>query len=226
MESIVYNCDCMEAMAKLPDGAFDLAIVDPPYGIGKDWEKRKNNRRRPTNSVYKTTSYTNDAIPPQRYFDELRRVAKERIIWGYNYYAHILGSTNYLLVWDKCCGRNDAVMYSKCEIAYTSFHIPCNIVHVPWDGYRMGAETGSTKIHPHQKPVALYDMVLNIYSKPGMRILDTHVGSGSSRIAAYKAGLDFVGYEIDKDYFEAQEHRFQNALNGGVEVAKNQLKLF
>lgn len=163
MESIVYNCDCMEAMAKLPDGAFDLAIVDPPYGIGKDWMKRKNNRRVPTRAAYKATSYTNDVIPPQHYFDELRRVAKDRIIWGYNYYAHILGSTNYLLVWDKCCGRNDAVMYSKCEIAYTSFRVPCNIVHVPWDGYRMGEETGTKKIHPHQKPVALYDEILHIY---------------------------------------------------------------
>lgn len=226
MINIVLNRDCLEAMREMEDNAFDLAVVDPPYGIGEDWKKRKYNRRRPSNTVYKATSYANDAIPSQRYFDELRRVSKNQIIWGYNYFAHILGSTNYLIVWDKCCGRNDIVKYSKCEIAYTSFHIPCNIIRVSWDGYRMGAETGTKKIHPHQKPIALYEEIFDIYTKPGMRVLDTHVGSGSSRIAAYKAGLDFVGYEIDKDYFEAQERRFQNALNGTDECGENQLKLF
>lgn len=218
--------DCMEAMREMEDNAFDLAVVDPPYGIGDDWNKRKNNRKRPNATVYAETTYKNDAIPPQRYFDELRRVSQDQIIFGYNYFAHIIGSTNYLIVWDKCCGRNDVVKYSKCEIAYTSIHVPCNIIRVPWDGYRMGAETGSRKIHPHQKPVALYDALFDIYAKPGMKILDTHVGSGSSRIAAYKAGCDFIGFEIDKTFFEAQERRFRNALDGVVEAGENQLKLF
>lgn len=202
-ESIAYNIDCMEYMKQLPDNAFDLAIVDPPYGIGTDWKKRNKG------AIFQETSYLNESIPKHEYFDELKRVSKNQIIWGYNYYTDILGSTNYLIVWDKKSSNNQVIKYSKCEIAYTSIHIPCNIVQIEWDGYRMSGMHGKKKIHPHQKPVPLYEWLLDKYAKPGDRILDTHLGSGSSRIAAYNRGFDFVGCEIDPVYYNLQEKRFK-----------------
>ena len=204
--SLAYNKDCMEYMASMPDEAFDLAIVDPPYGIGETWRKITKNRRC---DQFPITSYTNEQRPTAEYFDELRRVAKDWIIWGYNYYADILGNTNYLIVWDKMCSKNNVVRFSKCEIACTSKHIPCNIVSIEWEGYRMGKERGIKKIHPHQKPIALYEWLLSEYANPHDRILDTHLGSGSSRIAAYNLGFDFVGIEIDPTFFATQERRFQ-----------------
>lgn len=206
-ESVTFNIDCMKYMATLPDATFDLAIVDPPYGIGADWKKRNKG------AIFECTTYLNDSIPTTEYFAELKRVSKNQIIWGYNYYTDILGSTNYLIIWDKKSANNKAVHYSKCEIAYTTIHIPCNIVHIEWDGYRMGSEKQQKKIHPHQKPIALYEWVLQNYAKTGDRILDTHLGSGSSRIAAHKNGFDFVGCEIDPTYYKKQEIRFKNYVS-------------
>lgn len=200
--NIAYNMDCLEAMRQMPDNAFDLAVVDPPYGIGADWEKRNKGQK------YKKTTYRNESIPTKDYFKQLMRVSKNQIIWGYNYFVEYLGPTNYLIVWDKQSNKNCVFHYSKAEIAFTSFHVPCNLISIPWDGYRMGKETGQKKIHPHQKPVDLYKWIFENYAKHGDIILDTHLGSGSSRIAAYDAGLDFVGYEIDKTYFDKQEERF------------------
>lgn len=148
--SEVYNEDCMDYMRNIPDKFFDLAIVDPPYGIGEDWKKRNNGYK------FKDTSYKNSPIKDASYFDELKRISKDQIIWGYNYYTQYLGNTNYLIVWDKMSNNNDVFKYSKCEIAYVSKKIPCNLVSIPWDGYRMGHETGKRKIHPHQKPLSLY----------------------------------------------------------------------
>lgn len=202
MISEVTNEDCMELMKRYPDRFFDVAIVDPPYGIGCNWKKNKNGQ------VYPDTSYLNQTIPDKDYFHELFRVCKNQIIWGYNYFTDVLGATNYLIIWDKCCGNNKVMKYSKCEIAYTSFHVPANIVRVPWDGYRMGRETHIPKIHPHQKPIQLYEWLLDNYAKNGDSILDTHLGSGSSRIAAYERGFDFVGCEIDSYYYQAEEKRF------------------
>jgi site-specific DNA-methyltransferase (adenine-specific) len=193
----------MIGMKRYPDKFFELAIVDPPYGIGEDWKKRTNNRR----VQFKESSYKNTPATKE-YFDELKRVSKDWIIWGWNYYTEYLGPTNYLIVWDKVAANNDVFCYSKCEIAATTKRIPCNIVSISWDGYRMGAETGVDKIHPHQKPKSLYKWLLTNYAKPGDKILDTHLGSGSSRIAAYDMGFDFYGFELDKDYYQAQEKRF------------------
>ena len=128
--------DCMNLMARYPDKHFDLAIIDPPYGIGEDWKKRNNGKNFPE------TTYNNKKVPDKTYFDTLFRVSKNQIIFGYNYFTEILGSTNYLIVWDKMSNNNKIFHYSKCEIAYTSIKIPANIFHVSWDGYRMGKETG------------------------------------------------------------------------------------
>jgi site-specific DNA-methyltransferase (adenine-specific) len=202
MSNINITCeDCMNLMARYPDKYFDLAIVDPPYGIGKDWKKR--NKGKP----FLETSYKNCHIPERAYFDELFRVSKNWIIWGYNYFAHILGPTNYLIVWDKMSSGNRVFCYSKCEIAYTSIRIPANIYSISWDGYRMGKETGTHKIHPHQKPIELYERLLADYAKSGDSILDTHLGSASIAIACHNAGLDLTACEIDETYFNAAMER-------------------
>jgi site-specific DNA-methyltransferase (adenine-specific) len=205
MISEAHNKDCLEAMRKMKDNEFELGIVDPPYGIGQDWKKRNKGAR------FKETTYKNTPVDAE-YFDELKRVCVDYIIWGWNYYTEYLGSTNYLIVWDKKSSDNDVFKYSKCEIALTTKKVPCNLVTVPWDGYRMGEETGVSKIHPHQKPIALYKWLLKNYAKEGDKILDTHLGSGSSRIASHQMGFNFVGYEIDKYYFEEQEKRFKQEI--------------
>lgn len=215
----LFNDDCMNLMKQMKDNEFDLAIVDPPYGIGADWLKRNKGHK------FATTSYSNSSIPSPEYFEELFRVSRNQIIFGYNYFTHILGPSNYLIIWDKESNNNQTFKYSKCEIAYTSYHIPCNIFHYPWDGYRMGSETGHRKIHPHQKPVALYEWLLITYAKDNVEtILDTHLGSGSSAIAAYNLGYDFTGIEVDKAYFEAAKKRIKEStrqLNLQFEYAED-----
>lgn len=218
MISEVYNMDCMEYMKSIPDKFFELAVVDPPYGIGEDWKKRNKG------SSFKETTYKNDSIPSQEYFNQLFRTSKDVIIWGYNYFTNILGSTNYLIIWDKVSNNNTVFKYSKAEIAFTTKRIPVNLVSIPWDGYRMGKETGQKKIHPHQKPIELYAWLFDNYANPGDKIFDSHLGSGSSRIAAYKMGFDFYGTEIDKDYFDAMERRFKEACFGEIETSKRVLK--
>ena len=207
----VYLADCMDIMRMMPDKSVDLCIVDPPYGIGQDWKKRNKGKR------FSETTYKNNRIPSSEYFREIQRISVDLIIWGYNYYTDYLGPTNYLIVWDKVSSCNQVFNYSKAEIAYTTKHIPCNLISIPWDGYRMGNETGICKIHPHQKPVALYKWLLKNYAKPGDKIFDSHVGSGSIRIACHDMGFDFEGCEIDKDYWEAQEKRYQqHAMQGDL----------
>lgn len=201
-----YNMDCMDGMKEFPDKYFDLAIVDPPYGIGADWEKRNKGQ------TFKKTSYRNESIPGEEYFLELFRVSKNQIIWGYNYYTQFLGSTNYLIVWDKQSNENQVFHYSKAEIAYTNIHIPCNLVSIPWDGYRMGKETGTKKIHPHQKPIALYEWILSRYAKDGDIILDTHVGSASSLIACRNTNHKFVGFEVDEHYYKLSKERLDREM--------------
>lgn len=183
----------------MPDKYFELAVVDPPYGIGmdggqiwtshyqkKDWDKR----------------------PPRNYFCELMRVAKNQIIFGANHLADLLPNpaSSCWLVWDKQNGANG---FADCELAWTSFPSAVRIYRYRWLGMWQGDKVcKSPRIHPTQKPVDLYAWILKNYAKPGDKILDTHLGSGSSRIAAYDLGFDFVGFELDKDYFDAQEARF------------------
>jgi len=202
----------MEGMKQFPDKYFELAIVDPPYGIGQDWKKRNNSNK------FIETSYDNSSIPDSSYFEELKRISQDQIIWGYNYFTEHLGPTNYLIVWDKISNNNQVFHYSKAEIAYTTKRIPCNLVSIPWDGYRMGKETGTKKIHPHQKPIELYEWTLTNYAKQGDKILDTHVGSASSLIACHNYGFDYIGFEIDEDYYEAATRR--------LEAVKAQVSMF
>lgn len=215
MLNAAYNMDCMDAMRAMPDGAFDLAIVDPPYFSGPERRgyygsrvsKIGVHRDYPISPAWK--------IPGQAYFDELRRVAKRYIVWGCNYFDYVFASGR--IVWDKCNGDSS---FSDCEIAATNCHDSVRLFRYMWNGMLQGKSIAEgfvqqgnkalneRRIHPTQKPVALYTWLLQRYAKPGWKILDTHLGSGSSRIAAYDLGFDFAGYEIDPHYFAAQEKRF------------------
>lgn len=193
--NIAYNMDCMEYMRTLPDKAFDLAVVDPPYGININHNIGRRKGDKP--SKYKRVTW--DRMPPSKeYFDELSRVSHNQIVWGANYFS--MPATKCFIVWRKPQISED-VSFSMVEYAWTSFEQTSK----EWVG--MSAEPD--RIHPTQKPIALYSWIFSRYAKPGDKILDTHLGSGSSRIAAYDAGLDFVGCEIDQDYFAAQEARYQ-----------------
>lgn len=191
-----FNADCMELLKQTPDKFYDLCICDPPYGIGMDGG---NVGYKGFNNLEKKG--WDKEIPPNVYFQELFRVSKNQIIWGGNYFP--LPPTRCFLIWDKGAGFKGRT-YAEAELAWTSFDQ--NVRIYVRDPLCNGDYHG--KIHPTQKPVALYEWLLTHYAKPGDRILDTHLGSGSSRIAAYNLGFDFVGCEIDKDYFDAQEARF------------------
>ena len=191
--SIVENRDCLEAMKEFPDKFFDLAIVDPPYGIDITNSGRLKK--------YNTTNADWDNEPPSDdYFKELFRVSKNQVIWGGDYFH--LPPTKCFLIWDK--RQPEDVSFASCEFAWTSFY------SVAKTFYMSPLHTGEYRIHTTQKPVALYQWILSKYAKQGDKILDTHLGSGSSRIACYNGGYDFWGYEIDKEYFEKQEQRFEN----------------
>jgi len=193
------NIDCMEYMATLPDKAFDLAIVDPPYGIGMDGG---NVGYKGFNNFEKKS--WDSATPDAAYFAELKRVSKEQIVWGGNYF--VLPPTRCFLIWDKGAGFKGRT-YAECEQAWTSFDANARIYQR--DPLCNGDYKG--KIHPTQKPVKLYEWLLTNYAKPEFKILDTHLGSGSSAIAAHYGGFDFVGCELDTDYYNAAKERFNNA---------------
>lgn len=207
MNSSVYNIDCMKGMAEYPDNYFDLAIVDPPYGIGASEMTMGSGK----NKKYIKGKKWDTETPNNLYFNELFRVSKNQIIWGGNYF--LLPLTKSWIFWDK--GINGDCDFADGELAWTSFNKVLRIAQIRYKGF-LGAD--KIRIHPTQKPVALYKWLLDKYAKQGDKILDTHLGSGSSRIAAYEYGFDFTAFELDKDYFEAQEKRFNNH--------KLQLKLF
>jgi len=200
----IYNQDCLESMKQMKDNQFDLAIVDPPYGINITKNKRLNNNSKKD---------WDKEIPTPEYFKELFRVSKNQIIWGGNYFIEYLKNTRCYLNWDKL---NHSDTYADCEMAWTSFDKNAKIFKYMWDGNRygfIGAIQGvgkkSIRTHPTQKPVALYEWLLMNYAKEGDTILDTHLGSGSIAIACHNLGYDLTGYEIDKDYYEAATKRIE-----------------
>jgi site-specific DNA-methyltransferase (adenine-specific) len=210
--SETYLMDCMKLMSRYPDNHFDLAVVDPPYGIGIDGQKQSINLNNPiaNRKEHKFKGWDND-IPTYEYFAELWRVSKNQIVWGANYFVeHLNKGTKGWIVWYK--GQEGLTM-SDAELAYSSFDCATRVVKIN----RVELLKDGT-IHPTQKPIKLYDWIYANYSKEGDLILDTHLGSGSSRIAANKAGLDFVGCEIDKEYFNQQQERYNNFIS--------QLRLF
>lgn len=219
MISEVFNEDCMAGMARYPDGYFGLAIIDPPYGIGEDGSKnhtrsgiRIGAKFKGGKSFVKANKYkpylSGDISPNVEYFKELRRVSKNQIIWGANHFiSKIPYDSPAWIVWDKANGETD---FADCEIAWTSFDRSVRKFEFKWNGFLQGnMKQREERLHPNQKPVALYKWLLANYAKPGDRILDTHLGSGSSRIAAWDMGFDFYGWELDQDYFAAMEKRFE-----------------
>jgi site-specific DNA-methyltransferase (adenine-specific) len=199
------NADCMEYMATCDDNSFDLAIVDPPYFEGP----QKNGYYTGTKQSAKTIEYMalpSWEVPGQEYIDELIRISTNQIIWGINYFDVSLPGGR--IVWIKA---DQGTPFSQADIAYHSFYNRIDTFKCLWAGFWKDKKTkGEHRIHPTQKPIALYDWLLHNYAKPGQKIIDTHLGSGSSAIAAHYFGCDFVGLEIDKDYFEAAQKRFKN----------------
>lgn len=215
MESIVKNVDCMVGMAEYPDKYFDLAVVDPPYGIGEskvNFESRgvsskKWKRAKP--KIYTQKEWDNE-ICSKSYFIELKRISKNQIIWGANHFIENIPNSNSScwIVWDKQTSGD----FADCELAYTSFKTAVRKFEWLWSGFQK--KRYEERIHPTQKPVALYDWIYSKYLQDGGKVLDTHLGSGSNRIAADKArNIDFVGFELDKDYYEAQEKRWAEYKN-------------
>ena len=196
-EITLLNIDCMTYMATLPDKAFDLAIVDPPYGLGEKlvagtWSVK-----------YQSKGVAWDVAPGREYFEELRRVSVNQIIWGGNYFTEFIKAARCCISWVK---PNMSGMHtmSDFELALTSFDRNAKAIN-------LSSQSNEQRIHVTQKPVKLYDWLLHNYAKPGQRILDTHLGSGSSAIAAHYFGVDFVGCELDEDYFNAAKKRFELA---------------
>lgn len=226
MATIAYNVDCMEYMRSLPDKAFDLAVVDPPYGLkitgsththtqarvgsSKPFGSKGDRVRGMEARIICTKFYPvfdDDSPPDAEYFRELERVAKRRIIWGGNFFLEHLGPASCMIVWDK---ERRGLVQADCEIAWTDLPGQSRVFRFKWNGMlQENMKNKEIRIHATQKPVALYAWLYSRYAKPGDRILDTHLGSGSSRIAAYDAALEFVGTEISKEIFDLQEERFE-----------------
>lgn len=217
----LYNMNCMMGMTKIPDKYFDLAIVDPPYFSGPEKRGYYGRRISPigVHRAYATTE--NWSVPDKAYFEELMRVSQNQIIWGCNYFDYPFGPGR--IVWDKCNGNSS---FSDAEIAYCSLHDSVRLFRYMWNGMNQGKSIteghimqgnktlNEKRIHPTQKPVALYKWLLMTYAKPGDKILDTHVGSGSSLIACHDMGYDYMGFEIDSSCYALAverivEHRAQ-----------------
>jgi site-specific DNA-methyltransferase (adenine-specific) len=200
------NEDNMELMARYPDKHFKLVIVDPPYGIGEDGEK--NHSRDKLAKAKKYTSKNWDSKPPDElFFAELRRISQNQIVWGANHFiSQMPFSSPSWIVWDKLNSGD----FADCELAWTSHTSAVRKFQFRWNGMLQGnMKEKESRIHPTQKPVALYKWLLQNYAKEGDTILDTHVGSGSIIIACWELGFDFVGCELDNDYYEAAIKRFK-----------------
>jgi len=206
MQNIVYNKDCIEGMKEYPDKWFELAIVDPEYGINASkgtWGS--SNKGKVKN--YGKKNWDKKSVD-KSVLQEIFRVSKSQIIWGANHFISKMPfDSSCWIVWDKLNSGD----FADCELAWTSFSTAVRKVTFRWNGMLQGdMKNKEYRIHPTQKPVALYDWLLKNYAKEGDKILDTHVGSGSSRIAAHKGKFHFTGFEIDADYWIAQEKRYKD----------------
>ena len=214
----ITNEDNMQLMARYPDNYFDLAIVDPPYGIGIN---KMNYTQSTKGGVAKRRDYSSvgdwdKATPNQSYFKELQRVSKNQIIWGGNYFN--LPLTKSWLIWDKRTQDKYSNDFADCEMAWNSFDKPAKIYRYLWSGMLQGnMKDKQQRIHPTEKPIKLYEWLLINYAKQGDKILDTHLGSGSIAIACHDYGFDLTACELDKEYYDAAMKRINNH--------KKQLKL-
>lgn len=198
----VYLCDCMDFMRDLPDNYYNLAIVDPPYGIN---DLKKNKKRRHISE----TSYKNKKTPTKEYFNELKRVSSRQIIWGCQYMVEFLNKEGSFIIWDKKADPNIHHM-SSCDVAWYSKRKRIHIFHGAWCG-AVKIDKEKT-IHPHQKPVKLYEWLLTNYAEKGDKILDTHFGSGSHGVACNNLGFELDAIELDKDYYNASVQRLKDEV--------------
>jgi site-specific DNA-methyltransferase (adenine-specific) len=206
--SHVENIDCMIYMRSLPSKSISLAVCDPPYGIGEDGASNHSRSRLANAKVYSDKGWDR-AVPNREYFSELSRVSKIMIIWGANHFIENIPNSNSptWIVWDKLNGEND---FADCELAWSNHGTTVRKFEFRWAGMLQGdMKNKEFRIHPTQKPVALYKWILENYAKAGDKILDTHLGSQSSRIAAYDLGFDFFGTELDSQYFDEGCARFE-----------------
>lgn len=200
--SEVYNMDCLDYMKTIPDKFFDLCIADPPYGINKAFTPCSRIAK------YGQTITVNDYKPSPELIAEIKRVSKNCIIWGYNHLADLVGATSNFIYWYK---HQPVLSYASGELAYTDFNKTARCFDYPYYG---NINADKNRIHPTQKPIALYNWILDNYAIGGGKIFDPFLGSGSSRIAAYMKGFDFWGCELDETYFKAQEERFRKECFG------------
>lgn len=207
-EDLFANGDCMDGMKAFPDKYFDLAIVDPPYGIGENGGRNCSRSKLVPAKDYKPFYGGDIDAPNGDYFNELFRVSKNQIIFGANHFiSRIPYDSHCWIVWDKQNGEND---FADCELAWTSFKTAIRIFRFRWQGMLQGdMRFKELRIHPTQKPVKLYEWILSRYAKEGDKILDTHVGSASSLIACRRSNHHFVGFELDPDYYKQASERFE-----------------
>ena len=207
--SEVYEMDCIAGMKEYPDKYFDLAVVDPPYGININHSMGRRKCQKKSNC--KKADWDNEP-PPLEYFYELFRVSKKQIVWGANHFiSRMPYDSSCWIIWDKENGEND---FADCEMAWASFGTAVRRFKFRWAGMLQGnMKDKEIRMHPTQKPVALYDFIYSRYATEGMKVLDTHLGSGSSRISANKAKLHFVGCEIDEEYFNKQNKRYEEFVS-------------
>lgn len=237
MISETHNMDCMDFMRGLPDGFFDLAVVDPNYGIGEDG-KSNHSRGKPfvpkglpnrAKGVALATKYTPkewDKMPVSKYtLNEILRVSKNQIIWGANHFISRLPyDSPSWVVWDKMNGESD---FADCELAWTSFKTAVRKFEFKWNGMlQHDMKNKEVRQHPTQKPVALYKWLLTNYAKPGHKIFDPMMGSQSSRIAAWDMGFDYWGCEMDAEYYRDGEARFQKHIAKPVLFAPQEMYSF
>ena len=196
----LHNVDCLPFMKQCDDKQFDLAIVDPPYGIGANKMTLGNGKTK----IYRGENDWDKEIPKKAYWDELFRISKNQIVWGGNYFTEFLPPTSAWVFWDKGTGDND---FADGELAWTSFKGALRKAKCSWVG--ANAKNGDKRIHPTEKPIELYQWLLNKYAKQGDKIIDTFLGSGSIAIACDALGFDLVGTEIDKRYFREANERLE-----------------
>ena len=225
----IYNCDCMELLRQTPDNYYSLCIVDPPYGIGFDGNTTANGgiagrRNGFTNKQHHEKKGWDADRPTNEYFAELKRVSKNQIIWGGNYFADLLPAKKGWIFWDKKITNANNTNFSDGELAWTSFDCILRRFTYDWIGFGyLNNPQKENKIHPTQKPVALYKWLLDKYAKQGDKILDTHLGSGSIAIACHDFGFELTACELDYDYYKAAIERIKKHCSQGSLFAPEEL---
>ena len=217
----IIHADCMDIMKDIPDKYFELAIVDPPYGIGMDGMTTIKGISGKSNTFSNIQHHAkkgwDNSTPDKTYFTELQRISKNQIVWGGNYFTDKLPVSRGWIYWDKKITNAKNHTHSDGELAWTSFDKILKKFVFDWIGFGyINATTESRKIHPTQKPVALYRWILQNYAKPGDKIIDTHSGSGSCAIACYLEKFEFLAIEKDEDYYKASVKRLEEIRSQGV----------